>query len=454
MAIGSTDIYKAFDQVQRPLLLTLLMYAGVPTNIIGPYWRCIGALKYRNMVAGGLGEPYTGECSIPQGDAFNMAFISLMLTPWARRMRVMGAIPRLMADDMQIITHGENVLARHVDATDLTHNYLHMMGARVSGPKSVNHATNRSHRIALARKIWRNVKSRIPVKGSARDLGAHLCVSGCIHGATLTVRVRRAIPMVRRIAKMPMHIVRKCRTIKGKIYSSSPYACAATRVSRKAAQALESAVADVMAGATNVLRSPELACMLAPVRGMHPFEHILITRIKALRREYYRHIDTQSMITEIMHLYADAGHACIRPADSGSEEDNTGEDEAESQAKPHGPVLMLLDMLCAMGVSIDVQCNASHTMQGIISLLHAPIQEVTTYCSDVGGRYLTKLVRNRRHFEDCLSVDRDVAVHAACGLDAPMAKMVRIVQCGAVWVATTLHAIGHADAPRCPRCNA
>eukprot|EP00969_Alexandrium_andersonii_P150682 6663541-Alexandrium_andersonii.AAC.1 len=64
------------------------------------------------------------------------------------------------------------------------------MGATVSLKKSLNHATCARTRKALARRAWPGMQGAIPVARGARDLGAHLCVSGSPSGCTLTARAR------------------------------------------------------------------------------------------------------------------------------------------------------------------------------------------------------------------------------------------------------------------------
>ena len=67
---AAADIYKCFDQIQRPLLYGILEKAGMPKGILKAYKNFQEAMKVRNTVAGGLGSEYTRHTSIPQGDPF------------------------------------------------------------------------------------------------------------------------------------------------------------------------------------------------------------------------------------------------------------------------------------------------------------------------------------------------------------------------------------------------
>eukprot|EP00969_Alexandrium_andersonii_P210736 9308159-Alexandrium_andersonii.AAC.1 len=54
-AAGCVDVYKCFDQVQRPLLYHVLATAGLPLRILVPYMRYHESLRVRNSITGGLG---------------------------------------------------------------------------------------------------------------------------------------------------------------------------------------------------------------------------------------------------------------------------------------------------------------------------------------------------------------------------------------------------------------
>ena len=65
---AAADIYKCFDQIQRPLLYAILEKAGMPKGILRAYKNFQENMKVRNTVAGGLGSEYDRKTSIPQGD--------------------------------------------------------------------------------------------------------------------------------------------------------------------------------------------------------------------------------------------------------------------------------------------------------------------------------------------------------------------------------------------------
>ena len=52
---GVADIYKCFDQVQRPLVYTLLLRGGVPQRVVNAYKAFLEKVQVHNSVAGGGG---------------------------------------------------------------------------------------------------------------------------------------------------------------------------------------------------------------------------------------------------------------------------------------------------------------------------------------------------------------------------------------------------------------
>ena len=103
---GTADIYKCFDQVLRKLLYKLLKLGGFPERIVNAYIAFMENLVVHNMVAGSLGEEHKHLCGIPQGCPLSMMLIAYMLRPWICIMKVMEAIPRILADDILAMAIG------------------------------------------------------------------------------------------------------------------------------------------------------------------------------------------------------------------------------------------------------------------------------------------------------------------------------------------------------------
>ena len=105
----------------------------MPSRVLKPYIRFMEALTVYNTIGrSGLGAPYVRRCGIPQGCPLSMMLIALMLRPWTIAMETIGAIPRILADDLLILTRGVRHCSKMQEAVDLTHELLHNMGATVA----------------------------------------------------------------------------------------------------------------------------------------------------------------------------------------------------------------------------------------------------------------------------------------------------------------------------------
>ena len=132
---GSADIYKCFDQVMRPLVKSTLEAAGMPEAILNTYTKYLEKLEVHNTIAGGLGKPYGRPTSIPQGEPLSMMVVALLLRPWIIQMRQLSMKPRILADDLQLISIGTRHLDHFQYDFSKTHEHLEDMGARIAPPK-------------------------------------------------------------------------------------------------------------------------------------------------------------------------------------------------------------------------------------------------------------------------------------------------------------------------------
>ena len=72
-------------------------------------------LQSYSVFEAAVGEPYTKEKAIPQGDSWSTRALAAMLITWARRLRAREAEPRFLADDMFARDSANN---READARD------------------------------------------------------------------------------------------------------------------------------------------------------------------------------------------------------------------------------------------------------------------------------------------------------------------------------------------------
>eukprot|EP00973_Karenia_brevis_P063924 8885441-Karenia_brevis.AAC.1 len=174
---GSVDLYKCFDQIIRPMLYVVLLFAGLPFQILTPYVNFIANLSIYNSISGSLGSAHQHKCGIPQGCPFSMVFVSLFLRSWIVQMISLGATPRTLADDLLLTTSGGRALHTFVSGFNATITHLQDLGGALAPSKSKLFSTLASHRHWLADYVWDGVVTVIPVVTSMRDLGSHLNIT-------------------------------------------------------------------------------------------------------------------------------------------------------------------------------------------------------------------------------------------------------------------------------------
>jgi hypothetical protein len=101
---GAADLFKAFDQILRELLFIILEMAGFPKRLLKPYAAMLSNLLVYNCFAGHIGAPHKHPRGIPQGCPLSMVCLALLARPWILMMKEKGLAPRLLADDVLLLS--------------------------------------------------------------------------------------------------------------------------------------------------------------------------------------------------------------------------------------------------------------------------------------------------------------------------------------------------------------
>ena len=105
-------------------------------------------------------------------------------------MKAYAVKPRVLADDLQILSQGDNHLETIEFAFTKTHKHIEDIGGRLGPKKSITFASTESSRAWLRSHRWRRVGHTIQVITDGRDLGAHMsAAANRIQGTTLTRRM-------------------------------------------------------------------------------------------------------------------------------------------------------------------------------------------------------------------------------------------------------------------------
>jgi hypothetical protein len=240
---AAADIYKCFDQTQRPLLYAILEKAGMPKGMLRAYRSFQETMEVRNTVAGGLGSEYVRKTSIPQGDPYSMMMTALLMRPWMEQMRKAAVAPRILADDLQIFAAGPRHLENMSYAFDLTHEHMEDMGANIAPTKSITFASNITTRKWLRNHKWRRLGRNVPLRRDMRDLGGHLnTAERRTYGTTLTDRMRKTAESVRALQKRRAPYKAKAELIRTKQLPKALYGCETAPVNESALKKLQTKI--------------------------------------------------------------------------------------------------------------------------------------------------------------------------------------------------------------------
>ena len=102
----------------------------------------------------------------------SMAVIALLMRAWVGEMKQLAVNPRLLADDLQILSTGSRH-AKHFElAYNRTHLHLEEMGARIAPQKCNSFSSDAATREWLRQVKWRRFGRKVQVVNDCRDLGS------------------------------------------------------------------------------------------------------------------------------------------------------------------------------------------------------------------------------------------------------------------------------------------
>ena len=220
---SSADIAKCFDQLVRPLVYSLARSAGMPTRVLQPYQKYMEAMIVRNTICNSLGQPYFRRCGIPQGCPLSMMFLALVLRPWTMAMESIGATPRILADDLMLLTSGSDHVSKMHQAINKTHELLQDMGAKVAPAKSFVFSNRPQARKWYSKHVWANIASTIPVVRSVRDLGGTINTVGRNYAKIIDARIGKSLATLRKFRHLPHDTKTKALFIRSKVLNAALY---------------------------------------------------------------------------------------------------------------------------------------------------------------------------------------------------------------------------------------
>ena len=127
-----------------------------------------------------------------------MMFLALLLRPWTLAMKAIGATPRILADDLMLLTVGSLHVSKMHQAIDLTHEMLQDMGAKVAPKKSFIFSNMSAARKWYTSHNWTIISAKIPVVKSVRDLGGTITTTGKGYAKVIDARISNVLSILRK----------------------------------------------------------------------------------------------------------------------------------------------------------------------------------------------------------------------------------------------------------------
>eukprot|EP00969_Alexandrium_andersonii_P274950 12151775-Alexandrium_andersonii.AAC.1 len=175
LELAAIDLMKAFDTIPRAVLYSVLLAAGFPSRLYVAYRDYHEAIVIHHRIHGVYGMAHTRARSIPQGCPWSMMFCALLLRPVVQIAQREMAIPRILADDLMVMAHGEG--AQHVidGVVGNVEHFFEALAMKVQRRKCVRLSTckqARKHFRMRARKVAG--VEHMAMANAVRDLGAQL----------------------------------------------------------------------------------------------------------------------------------------------------------------------------------------------------------------------------------------------------------------------------------------
>ena len=456
VAGGSVDIFKCFDQINRPLLYRVALKACMPRRVLDPYFNYIDNLKIRYQVGKTIGKEHQDRCSIPQGCPFSMTMVALMLQPWIKLINQEDVVPRVLADDLMFTATGEGHRAKTVKAMRISMQFFEDIGARVATNKCFTFATDLYTRTYLANLNWDNKGTKIPNINSFRDLGGHLNLNKNLNGATLTARMYKAAQMAKRLRWMPIPRKFKETIVLCNIIPAGLYGAESAHVNQSALKHLKSAIAYAI-GPSSAKRCVDLVfASTQSAKDLDPEAHILFQRIAAIRRIMAKDAEFPSIVVDIIHhleLYIKGRRAQAKANNSRNIWHNPDDEGDSDDPVQFGPVGMLIHQLAAYDHSIDTSLIIKGPNEAEIDVWNMPWQHLKTAVMGIVQRHRTKRIDEHRTFVGTITeIDDNLHKKVIHHLGTAEQKIHMHISTGGFWAEIQNDAI-NSTGTQCQHCG-
>ena len=376
-----------------------------------------------NQYALGLGRARNRYTSLPQGCPFSMRFLALMMVPWHQQIKIYGAIPRSLADDLLHYAKGPNSTHVSAQAFLFTNEYIIHMGSKATISKTFAFGSHQASRNAH-KQVWfaQQPNDEIKVLNETRDIGGHLELIGHRTNTTGTKRMNDTTKEIKSHSTIPSHPHARYTAVISKYLPKALYGCSTAPINLKCMRDFISAIADFALGKSPHLdrntRSPILALYISgpsPYTTIDPWFYVLRQTCIDFRTCFYLSKDVKHILMDTLKQYVDEGIQGTRPSGDHGITFSMPYLQKGSVAlwrhptRPKGPVAILLQTLAAFTCYLDEEATLISPYAPPVNLLLSPLHTIQrTLYIICEASVFDVLGLSRQNFLGQRTIDREV----------------------------------------------
>ena len=244
----TADIEKAFNCIPRWPIFCAALFAGTPFSTMQAWVGAVTGMRRHFKVQDSFSQGFATSTGLAEGDAlscYGMLILDHLFHSWLRQ-ECPPVIAYSFVDNWDLVTPDPNYA---ITQLQLVMDFASMVDLTVDKKKTYGWST-----CPVIRKQFRD--SAIPVKGAARDLGAHLAYNRQYTNSTVADRLKSLEEFWISLKKSPSTFKLKIQTLRTVAWPRGLHAVSSTPI-----------------GATvwNQLRSKAVQSTLGRKAGVNPF---------------------------------------------------------------------------------------------------------------------------------------------------------------------------------------
>ena len=131
------DCVNCYNLAEPLMAFTAGLLLGATPAVVDADARFLAHATYTVRYAAGFGDPRTHLRGLGQGSALAEMWLGCLMYPWCAIIRLLNAIPRVLADDFGYVAAGPNHLQRTWTCTEHTVRSAVAIGGQLSLAKSL-----------------------------------------------------------------------------------------------------------------------------------------------------------------------------------------------------------------------------------------------------------------------------------------------------------------------------